>query len=305
VMASHAIGDVRDVSALQSAIQQVNPDIVFHLAAQAIVRRSFHEPRETWETNVLGTVNLLEAVRAAKRPCAVIVCTSDKCYENNETAHAYRESDPMGGHDTYSASKGAAEIVAASYRRSFFQPASGVMVATVRAGNVIGPGDWARDRIVADCVRALASRETIAVRNPHACRPWQHVLEPLSGYLWLGAKLSPELAEAWNFGPLPEASRTVRELVAAFVEAWGSGKWEAATDAKAPHEAVQLRLSIDKAVERLEWRPVWSFETTIARTAKGYRALLEADVAAARTFVRSEIDAYTDDARAQKLGWAQ
>ena len=305
--------DICRPEVMRDLVSDFAPEIVFHLAAQALVRASYEDPAGTFATNVMGTVNVLEAVRAAKKPCAVVVCTSDKCYENRETSYAYSETDPMGGHDTYSASKGAAEIVTSSYRRSFFPTHKlaqhGVAVATVRAGNVIGPGDWARDRIVADCVRAVASNETILVRNPKASRPWQHVLEPLSGYLWLGAELlSPrahEFADAWNFGPQADASRTVGELVGAFVTAWGAGKWEIASDAHAPHEAQLLQLSIEKATSRLAWRPVWPFETAIARTAKGYRALIGANVAAARQMVHAEIDAYTEEARTQKVAWAE
>lgn len=282
----HHIGDVCDLSSLRSAVRNARPDYVFHLAAQALVRDSYERPLETVQTNVLGTAHLLEAIRLERLRCAVVIVTSDKCYENRERVHGYREDDAMGGHDVYSMSKGAAELVAASWRRSFF-PASrlsehGVAIATARAGNVIGGGDWARDRLIPDAIRALAGRRPVPIRNPTAVRPWQHVLEPLGGYLLLGARLagvgtnSPAaFCEAWNLGPRFEDSRAVHELIEAAITAWGSGSWEDRSDPTAPHEAAILRLSIDKAQALLSWGPRWRFGETIRRTMEWYRAFQE------------------------------
>lgn len=289
-------GDVRDAARLRAVLHEARPDFVFHLAAQPLVRLSYEQPVETIATNVLGTAHLLEAIRREGRPCAVVVVTSDKCYENREWIHGYREDEPMGGHDVYSMSKGAAELVVSSYRRSFFSPGRlavhGIAVASARAGNVVGGGDFAKDRIVPDAMSALAEGRPVPVRNPGAVRPWQHVLEPLGGYLLLGARLagvgadrhpaprpstSAERAgaaycEAWNFGPRLEDARTVREVVEALIEAWGSGSWEDRNDPAAPHEAGLLRLSIDKAQARLGWLPRWGFADTVRRTVEWYRA---------------------------------
>lgn len=286
------IADVRDPARLAAVVAEARPEVVLHLAAQPLVRRSYEAPLETLDTNVMGTAHLLEAVRAAGRPCAVVVVTSDKCYENREWLWGYREDEALGGHDVYSMSKGAAELVTASWRRSFFPPARlsghGVALASARAGNVVGGGDWARDRIVPDAIAALAAGRAIPVRNPHGVRPWQHVLEPLGGYLTLGARLlgphAAAHAEAWNFGPRPEDARPVRDVVEALIAAWGSGRWDDRHDPAAPHEAGLLRLSIDKATARLGWAPRWPFEETFRRTVEWYRAFhagaAEAELAA-------------------------
>ena len=279
----HHEGDVRDLAALREVLAAAPPTIVFHLAAQALVRRSYQAPLETLETNVMGTANLLEALRLARRPCVVVIVSSDKCYENREWELGYREDEPVGGHDVYSMSKGATELVVSSYRRSFFPPAElathGVALASARAGNVVGGGDYARDRIVPDAVRALVARRPIPVRNPESVRPWQHVLEPLGGYLLLGARLAgvgtatpAAFAAAWNFGPLPHAARSVAEVADAVVAGWGEGRWESRRDAAAPHEAGVLRLSIEKAEARLGWTPRWDFDETVRRTVEWYRA---------------------------------
>jgi CDP-glucose 4,6-dehydratase len=270
-------GDVRDLAALRAVVREARPEVVLHLAAQPLVRASYERPIETWETNVLGTANVLEALRLERQRCAVVVVTTDKCYENREWAFGYREVDPVGGHDPYSASKAAAELVVDSYRRSFFPPAAlaahGVALASARAGNVIGGGDWARDRIVPDAVRALSAGESVLVRNPRSIRPWQHVLEPLGGYLVLGARLlagDAGACEAWNFGPRPEATVPVAELVGEMVEAWGSGAWHTAPQQGAPHEAGVLRLAIEKAYARLGWAPRWSVREAIRHTVSWY-----------------------------------
>ena len=293
----HETVDIRDAERMAALVREFAPHAVFHLAAQALVRRSYADPVATFDVNVRGAANVLDAVRRAEQPCAVVVVTSDKCYENREEDYAYREDDPMGGHDPYSASKGCEELVAASYRSAFFAPGGKIHMATARAGNVIGPGDWAADRIVPDAVRAFRAGRKLSVRNPRALRPWQHVLEPLGGYLRLGQALLEQgsaVAEGWNFGPDPASARTVGDLADRFCRAWGPGAaWEAEPNPANPHEAHLLQLSIDKAGARLGWRPKWDFETTVRRTAEGYRAMLDAqDAAAARRFMDSEIAAY-------------
>jgi CDP-glucose 4,6-dehydratase len=311
----HWEGDIRDPDVLRSALAELRPQVVFHLAAQAIVRRSYQDPLETFGTNVMGTAHLLEAVRAVGAPCSVVVVTSDKAYANQEWEHGYRESDALGGRDPYSGSKGAAEIVTASYRESFF-PVSrlhehGTAVASARAGNVVGMGDWARDRLVPDAISALGRGEPVPVRNPDAVRPWQHVLEPLAGYLLLGSRLSGESAgeacQAWNFGPRPEACRAVREVVEALLQGWGDGRWVDASESGAPHEAKILRLSIEKAVGCLGWRPVWGFDETMRRTAEGYRRLGDAADApdSVRRLMQAELEAYTSDAARAGVTWAR
>lgn len=292
-------GDVRDAEHLRVVVEEFRPDIIFHLAAQPLVRRSYEEPLYTFDTNIRGTANLLEAVRLGGRACSVVVVTSDKCYENREVDYAYRETDPMGGHDPYSASKGCAELVAAAYRASYFAGGGEVRLATARAGNVIGPGDWAADRIVPDAVRALSEGRVLNVRNAQAVRPWQHVLEPLSGYLLLGQLLAEgrDVAESWNFGPSTASKHTVGELADLFCQEWGNGaSWrQTEPPPSGLHEAHLLQLSIEKAAQRLDWHPRWCFETTIRRTANGYKRLLAAGSAEeARSFLREEIGAYTE-----------
>ena len=280
-IASHTIGDIRDLAAVKSAMQKVKPDFVFHLAAQPLVRLSYEKPVETFETNVMGTINILEATRRlfcvdkANRQCSVVCITTDKCYENRETVRPYKEEDPMGGFDPYSCSKGCDELVISSYRRSFFgAPDSPVWVASARAGNVIGGGDWALDRIVPDCMRALAKGDVIAVRNKVSTRPWQHVLEPLGGYLTLGAALASrtrfyEYAGGFNFGPNPTANRTVKELVEEILKSC-DGEWVDRSDPNAVHEAGLLNLDIRKARRILGWKPKWDFATTVRNTVEWY-----------------------------------
>lgn len=304
-LCAHRVDDVRDLDALRAAIRDARPDIVFHLAAQSLVRRGYAEPLETVETNVLGTCNLLEALRREGVRCAVLVVTSDKCYENREWYWGYREDEAMGGHDIYSASKGATEILVSSWRRSFFPPERlsehGVAVATARAGNVIGGGDLAADRIVPDIVRALRAGRPIPVRNPEAIRPWQHVLEPLSGYLALGARLlgvgtsrPADFCEAWNFGPRLEDSRSVRKLVETMICAWGEGSWEERRDPAAGREATVLRLAIEKAAAGLGWRPRWSFEDAVELTIAWYKAQAAgASGADLRALAEGQIAAYS------------
>ena len=307
----HEIGDVRDFNAVKKSILFVQPDFVFHLAAQSLVRFSYEHPLETYSTNVMGTAHVLEALRYLGKPCAAVFVTTDKCYENREEDYAYAESDPLGGRDPYSSSKGAAEIVISAYRRSFFEKHP-VRIASARAGNVIGGGDWASDRLVPDCIRSLQRNEPIPVRNPSATRPWQHVLEPLSGYLWLAAMLAkPVLADAdahaistaFNFGPDKEANRNVEELVAAILKHW-PGRSENKSDSRAVHEAKLLMLSADKAKRLLRWKPAWNFETAAARTVEWYRAVHEHGESFAEKVTVAQVDEYEKSARASKIAWA-
>lgn len=295
----HEIGDVRDAAAVSRSIHGAQPDFVFHLAAQSLVRVSYEQPVETYAVNVIGTVHILDALRALRKPCAAVFITTDKCYENREWVHGYREEDPLGGYDPYSSSKAAAEIAIAAYRRSFFLNHP-VKIASARAGNVVGGGDWAKDRIVPDCIRALQNSQPIPVRNPIATRPWQHVLEPLSGYLWLAASLTrdPSLAAAFNFGPTHESNRTVAALVQEILKHW-PGRWEDKSDPQAVHEAGLLQLSIDKAHASLGWSPVWSFPTAIEQTVKWYREPVRK-----RELTAAQIAEYAAKARELRLPWA-
>lgn len=270
------IGDVREKDALQNAMQSHQPEIVFHLAAQSIVRRSYSDPVRTFATNVIGTVHLLDVVRAVPSVHAVVIVTSDKCYENREWVWGYREDEPIGGRDPYSASKGCAELATAAYRRSFFQGVGRrVGVATVRAGNVIGGGDWGEDRLVPDAVRALGNQEPLLVRNPQAVRPWQHVLEPLAGYLMLAERLYKEgekWAGAWNFGPEDKDVRPVRWLVERITEMWGnSASWKI-DQGNNPYEAHYLKLDCSKAKSKLGWYPQWDLELSLEKTVNWYKA---------------------------------
>ncbi len=302
----HLEGDVRDLPKLTKALHIAKPDFVFHLAAQAIVRESYAAPVETFAVNTQGTAHVLDALRSYRRPCAAVLITTDKCYENREWVYGYREDDPLGGHDPYSASKAAAEIVIASYRRSFFN-SHPVKIASARAGNVIGGGDWAVDRIVPDCIRALQKRQPIPVRNPVATRPWQHVLEPLSGYLWLAAKLTqpstldPQLASAFNFGPGRESNRTVADLVEEVLKHW-PGRWQDKSDPKAVHEAGLLQLATDKAHALLGWAPVWDFATAVERTVAWYRETASQRQAAPAA-ARRQIEQFQADAARAGLSW--
>jgi CDP-glucose 4,6-dehydratase len=310
----HIEGDVRDLSVVCAAIEIAKPDFVFHLAAQPLVRLSYEQPVETYATNVMGTVNVLEAVRLSGRPCVVVAVTTDKCYENKEWVHSYREEDPMGGYDPYSSSKGAAELVIAAYRRSYFSAADSIVkLASARAGNVIGGGDWALDRIVPDCIRSLTRGEVIPVRNKVATRPWQHVLEPLSGYLWLGACLSNSqvsgltfpvstYASAFNFGPALASNRTVAELVQEILKHWPGG-WEDKSDPKAVHEAKLLNLTTDKAHHFLGWAPAWPFAETIAKTVEWYRQAAKPS-ATIHELTTGQISSYTAAAKTTGVTWA-
>jgi CDP-glucose 4,6-dehydratase len=271
------VGDIRDGAALTRSIAAARPDIVFHLAAQPLVRRSYGQPAETFETNVLGTVNLLEAIRSTDSVKAVVVVTSDKCYENAEWPWGYRETDPLGGHDPYSASKACAEIVCAAYQRSFFEiTKSSASIATVRAGNVIGGGDWSDDRIVPDAIKAFTRGIPLLVRNPSSVRPWQHVLEPLAGYLLLAQRLyheGPSYAGTWNFGPHEENAVAVSRLADAVARHWGNrAVWRVEKSVSALHETNCLRLDCGKARALLGWRPRLPLDESVEMTVRWYRA---------------------------------
>ncbi len=300
----HHIVDIRDADSMAKLVAETQPDKVFHLAAQPLVRQSYETPVETFEANVMGTIHVLEAIRRLEKQCEAVMITTDKCYENLERTQPYAESDPMGGHDPYSASKGATELAISSYRRSFFPPEEygrkhGVSVASARAGNVIGGGDWADDRIVPDCIRAIAKDEPIHVRNPNATRPWQHVLEPLGGYLKLGIELEQadtlehrqQVCSGFNFGPDPESNRPVRDLVEKVVACW-KGEWKDSSGGDAPHEAKLLNLAIGKAERLLNWKPVWDFDEGVAHTVEWYRMAHE-DPSSASDVTQGHIAAYT------------
>jgi CDP-glucose 4,6-dehydratase len=292
-------GDVRDLEALRRSMARARPEVLFHLAAQSLVRRSYAEPLESYSTNVLGTACVLEACRAAQGLKAVVVVTTDKCYLNRESDRRYREDDRLGGRDPYSSSKAAAELVTAAYRDSFFNPGSypghGVVIASARAGNVVGGGDWAEDRLLPDAIRAFLKGEAVCLRHPEATRPWQHVLEPLAGYLALAERLvldGPEFGEAWNFGPLDDEARTVAWVMDYVCRAWqGGARWVQDT-ALHPHEEITLRLDSSKAAERLRWRPRLSLT-------QGFDLALEWYKAAARqqdlpALTRRQIQDYLD-----------
>jgi len=273
------IGDIRDLEHLSKVFAEHQPEIVIHMAAQPLVRYSYIEPVETYSTNVMGTVNLLEAVRSTKSVKAVVNVTTDKCYENREWAWGYRENEPMGGYDPYSSSKGCAELVTAAYRNSYFHPAKykehGVAIASGRAGNVIGGGDWAEDRLIPDIMCAIAAGKPVNIRNPQAIRPWQHVLEPLSGYLILAQKLYEEgstYAEGWNFGPNDADAKSVQWIVEALTKEWGEGANWMLDGGGHPHEAHYLKLDCSKAKLRLDWHPRWHLEDALSAIIEWHRA---------------------------------
>lgn len=276
------LGDIRAADQMQSAIADHAPEIVIHMAAQALVRASYQNPLETFATNVMGTANLLEAVRHTPGVKAVVVVTSDKCYENREWIWGYRENDPMGGFDPYSCSKGCAELVTAAFRNSYFSTAGDNQpaIASVRAGNVIGGGDWAEDRLIPDMMRAITERRPVLIRNPNAIRPWQHVLEPLSGYLRLAQKLydnGERYAEGWNFGPSDQDARKVSWIVDHVTRLWGDGAaWEN-DGGQHPHEAHHLKLDCSKARARLGWQPRWTLQEALQRIVTWHRSYLQGD----------------------------
>lgn len=271
----HRIGDVRDLSELRKAVGEAQPTVVFHMAAQALVRSSYQEPVTTYETNVMGTVNLLEVVRHAPEVQAVVVVTSDKCYDNREWPWGYRETDRLGGRDPYSNSKACAELVTAAYRSSFFEDNAAARIATARAGNVIGGGDWARDRLIPDAMRAFMAREPLLIRNPRSIRPWQHVLDPVAAYLLLAERLvtgARRFEGSWNFGPSAEGDSPVEYIASQLVHHWGNGsQWERDETAQ-QHEATSLKLDCSKARAQLGWRPMFDLNSALRQTVEWYRA---------------------------------
>ena len=301
--------DIRDTGTLHEAINKIQPDFVFHLAAQSLVRQSYAEPIETWHVNVMGTLNVMEALRALDKPCAAVIITSDKCYDNVEWVWGYRETDSMGGPDPYSASKGAAELAIRSHIKSFFpKDSSKVRVSSARAGNVIGGGDWALDRIVPDCVRAWSNDQEVELRNPNATRPWQHVLEPLSGYLRLAVALANEPGmhgEPFNFGPSVQQNHSVLQLVQQMGRYWEQVRLkDVSQSATGPYESGLLKLNCDKALHHLHWHSVMGFADTVRMTAEWYRAYyLEPESIAAITY--AQINEYMEMAKKLDLEWSR
>jgi len=269
----HIIGDVRDEKHLLSVFEKYQPEFVFHLAAQSLVRFSYQEPRLTYETNVMGTVNILEAIRKSKSVKAAVIITSDKCYENKEWIYGYRENDSIGGYDPYSSSKGCAELIVSAYRRSYFENL-GIALSSARAGNVIGGGDWQEDRLVPDCISTLSKGEAIKIRNPNATRPWQYILEPLSGYLLLALKMSEDrikFSGAWNFGPTDYDILTVGELTKKTIDYWGSGSYEIEKSSENFHEANLLKLDCSKAHSLVKWHSIYNVDEAIKKTLGWYK----------------------------------
>ena len=303
---THIDGDVRDLNSLRDYFGKVQPDIAFHLAAQPLVLLSYADPVNTFETNLMGVINFFEAVRSTPSVKVAVNVTSDKCYDNNEWVWGYRESDPMGGKDPYSASKGCAELITASYQHSFFNNHDSCLVASARAGNVIGGGDWAADRIIPDYFRAFKKNEKLLLRNPYATRPWQHVLEPLSGYLNLAAALftgGKKFTGGWNFGPEDTANYSVQELIDKILLIENAGGYYTPEGLIKPHEATFLKLDISKAVNILNWRPALTFDETVSFTFNGYKD----DIDGGQVFEKrnQQITAYTQKAAQKNIEWAK
>lgn len=296
-------GDIRDEAALREIVVRARPEIVFHLAAQPLVRRSYRDPLETWSTNVMGSAHVLEAIRRTPDVRAAVIVSTDKCYENREWPWAYRERDRLGGHDPYSASKAGVELVAASYRNSFLQDPSAPLIATARAGNVIGGGDWSEDRLIPDLVRAVTAGEPLTIRSPESTRPWQHVLDCLSGYLLLGSRLlagDSMCADAWNFGPDLDGNRTVAQLLEQFAREWPELRWDVSPD-RGPHEAGLLHLDSAKARGAIGWRPVWTFQEAVDNSSTWYRRWLESGTVSSV----EQLTRYMADATVSGVAWAQ
>lgn len=309
---SHIAGDIRDEAKLSKVFVEYEPTIVFHMAAQALVRASYHDPEYTYQTNVMGVVSLFEAVRKSQTVKVVVNVTSDKCYQNKGQIHSYKEGDPLAGLDPYSSSKACSEIVTMAYRNSFFatdlhSQAHDVAVASARAGNVIGGGDWADDRLIPDCVKAFAANRVIDIRYPKSTRPWQHVLEPLSGYLWLAASMFTDTMsynQAWNFGPSGAVMVSVRDVVDLLIEQWGGGEYRLyKTDDL--HEAHLLNLDVSKSNHILKWKPIYSVNEAVKETAAWYKAFYCGSAGDISSLTISQINKYVDRARTEHLPWAK
>lgn len=301
------VQDITDREGIHKAIQEADPEIIFHLAAQSLVRDSYANPYDTYMTNVMGTINILEAGRSLKNLKAIVIVTSDKCYDNKEWYWGYRENEAMGGKDPYSSSKGCAELVTAAYRNSYFHlenygETHNILVASVRAGNVIGGGDWAKDRIIPDMIRAASVNNTLKIRSPRATRPWQHVLEPLSGYLCIGQELLNEnvqFADGWNFGPESESNQYVIDIVEKSKKYWDKVQYELDKDSTL-HEAQNLMLDNAKAKRELKWIPVWNYESTIEQTVQWYKSFYEED----KVITMEQLHKFIKDAKAKNIKWA-
>lgn len=301
-------GDICDREKLENELKNHDPEIVFHLAAQPLVRKSYHHPVLTYETNVMGTVNLFEAVRKCENVKVLVNVTSDKCYENKEENRGYSETDALGGHDPYSSSKACSEIITTTYRKSYFEKNNvdnyNVSLTSVRAGNVIGGGDWAQDRLVPDCIRALTTNNIISIRNPHAIRPWQHVLEPLSGYLWLASLMwrdSVSYNHAWNFGPKEPVNQDVEKVVKEIIRIWGSGQYHTHKDTQISETKI-LQLNINQAMVKLRWKPIYELREALEKTIHWYWQYYnnERDM---YQFTSEQIKNYTRNAMNQNLEW--
>lgn len=300
---SYIKGDVRDTDKFKNIFNEYQPEIVFHLAAQPLVRRSYQEPKLTYETNLMGTVNLFEAVRDCESVEVVINVTSDKCYENKEKNSGYDETDPLGGYDPYSSSKAGSELITASYRKSFFSD-NNTAIASVRAGNVIGGGDWGQDRLIPDCIRALTTNELINIRNPQSVRPWQHVLEPLAGYLWLASLMwhdKTDYNQAWNFGPEKNSILNVEEVVKQIIRTWGQGEFIVNNDGQMPETNI-LKLDINKVKSKLNWKPIYNIDETLEKTVLWYLQYYNKQNILG--FTLNQIRDYTSNAKKQCLAWA-
>ena len=307
---THILGDVNNYTKLEKSLQQHSPELIFHLAAQPLVQTSYKQPLETIKTNVIGAVNLLESIRKISSVKVCIIVTSDKCYENKEINYAYKETDTLGGFDPYSASKGAVELVTSSYRNSFFNPADftehGISLSTSRIGNVIGGGDWATNRLVPDSIRSLSTNTEIQIRNPTAIRPWQHVLEAISGLFCLSKKMWVEptlFAEPWNFGPEIDSERfTVSQLTSQIISEWGTGNYKNLSHDE-PHEANLLMLDSSKAIEKLDWHPVYSIKDALHKTISWYKEYFTNDEKI-QELTKNQISEYVEQAKKMNIGWA-
>lgn len=298
------VADIRDLDKLQTEINNYKPEIVFHLAAQPLVRKSYSEPVLTYNTNIMGTVNILETVRNCDSIISFINVTSDKCYENIEKNNGYKEHEPMGGFDPYSSSKGCSELITSAYRRSFFNESNSKFIATARAGNVIGGGDWCQDRIMTDTIQALSTNEPILLRNPSATRPWQHVLEPLSGYLLLASKCNSDLKGGWNFGPNNSSTYSVKDVAELAIKAWGKGSWKDMSNSDNPHEAGLLNLDITKSKTQLQWSPLLNVEESVNYTVNWYRAFFDSDKKGPMfDYSLNQLHTYIKKAEKEKAVW--